>query len=147
MCVTGRINRTTTWVPLEKTQSVRRVQGPLQRRFGLATVHVDVAGKRTRAEFRDREVAEADRLVAELTALSRSARLRRHEAPPAAAKDDAPSGWYPDPAGRHELRYWHEGRWTEHVADGGRRSADAPMPTPAVAKRIGKWSMERMPVV
>jgi len=78
MCVTGRINRTTTWVRLDKTQSVRRVQGPLQRPLGLATVHVDVAGRRTRAEFRDRTVEEADRLVAELTAGSRSARRRRY---------------------------------------------------------------------
>ena len=69
MCVTGRINRTTTWVPLEKTQSIRRVQGPLQRPFGLATVHVDVAGRRTRGEFRDRSVEEADQLVAALTEL------------------------------------------------------------------------------
>ena len=74
--MTGRLNRATTWVPLEKSQSIRRVQGPLQRPLGLATVHVDVAGKRARAEFRDREVEEADQLVAELTALSRSARLR-----------------------------------------------------------------------
>ena len=35
-----------------------------------------------------------------------------------------------DDAGRHEQRYWHEGRWTEHVANGGRRSADAPTPSP-----------------
>jgi len=74
VCVTGRLNRTTTWVSLEKTQSVRRVQGPLQRPLGLATVHVDVAGRRTRGEFRDRSVEEADRLVEELTACSRSAR-------------------------------------------------------------------------
>ena len=77
LCVTGRINRTTTWVPLEKTQSVRRTQGPLQRHFGLATVHVDVAGKRTHGQFRDRDVAEADRLVESLSAAGRSARLRR----------------------------------------------------------------------
>ncbi|HVM64820.1 MAG TPA: PH domain-containing protein, partial [Acidimicrobiales bacterium] len=74
VCVTGRLNRTTTWVPLAKTQSIRRVQGPLQRPLGLATVHVDVAGRRTRGEFRDRTVAEADALVAELTAASRVAR-------------------------------------------------------------------------
>jgi putative membrane protein len=86
MCVTGRLNRTTTWVPFEKTQSVRRIQGPLQRPLGLATVHVDVAGKRARAEFRDREEAEADRLVEELTTLSRAARLRR----PARAGDVGP---------------------------------------------------------
>ena len=75
MCVTGRINRTTTWVPLGKTQSVRRTQGPLQRRLGLATVHIDVAGRRSHGQFRDRDVAEADRLVGELSAAGRSARL------------------------------------------------------------------------
>lgn len=130
VCVTGRLNRATTWVPLEKSQSVRRVQGPLQRPLGLATVHVDVAGKRARAEFCDREVGEADALVAELTELSRAARLRTARVVPAAPADRAPSGWYPDPAARHEQRYWHEGRWTEHVANGGRRTTDAPtMPT------------------
>ncbi len=129
MCVTGRINRATTWVPLEKSQSIRRVQGPLQRPLGLATVHVDVAGKRRRAEFRDREVEEADRLVEELSTLSRSARLH-HRAAPAAdgAVGAPPSGWYADPSGRHEQRYWHDGRWTEQVADGGRRRTEAATP-------------------
>jgi uncharacterized membrane protein YdbT with pleckstrin-like domain len=106
------------------------VQGPLQRPLGLATVHVDVAGKRARAEFRDRTVGEADQLVAELTALSRSARSRDRTVAPEPSAGGAPSGWYPDPAGRHEQRYWHEGRWTEHVANGGRRSADAPTSSP-----------------
>ena len=135
MCVTGRINRATTWVPFEKTQSIRRVQGPAQRPLGLATVHVDVAGKRTRAEFRDRAVEEADRLMNELTELSRRARQRRRPAPAAvrgASADGPPSGWYPDPSGRHEQRYWHDGRWTEQVSNGGRRSAEAvpTQPTP-----------------
>ena len=131
VCVTGRINRTTTWVPLEKTQSVRRVQGPWQRPLGLATVHVDVAGRRTRAEFRDREVGEADRLVGELVELSRAARRRQSTTVPRDPDGAAvPSGWYPDPSGRHERRYWHDGRWTEHVGDGGRRSADAVRPMP-----------------
>ncbi len=159
MCVTGRLNRTTTWVPFEKTQSIRRVQGPLQRPLRLATVHVDVAGKRTRAEFRDREEADAERLVEDLTALSRAARLRRPAGPaaigapaPAGAGEGPaaaglagdglaagaaaasaaapPSGWYPDPSGRHEQRYWHDGRWTEQVGDGGRRSVDALTPMP-----------------
>jgi putative membrane protein len=128
MCVTGRINKATTWVPFEKTQSIRRVQGPAQRPLGLATVHVDVAGRRTRAEFRDRAVEEADRLVDELTGLSRRARQRRQPAPAAvrgSSADGPPSGWYPDPSGRHEQRYWHDGRWTEQVSDGGRRSAEA----------------------
>ena len=82
VCVTGRVRKVTVWIPLEKSQSIRRVQGPVQRRLGLATVHVDAAGKDTRAEFRDRTVAEADTLVAELSRLSRAAR-----AAPGAAAD------------------------------------------------------------
>ncbi len=36
------------------------------------------------------------------------------------------ANWYPDPSGRHELRYWDGERWTEHVSDHGRQSTDAP---------------------
>jgi putative membrane protein len=133
VCVTGRLNRTTAWVPLEKTQSIRRVQGPVQRRFGLATVHVDVAGRRTRAEFRDRTVAEADQLVEELSALSRAARLR-HQArsgpvpittgSPTSTAAAPPSGWFADPSGRHQWSYWDGVRWSGHVGDDGTTTFD-----------------------
>jgi putative membrane protein len=76
MAVTGRLRKVTTWLPLEKAQSVRLVEGPVQRRLGLATVHVDAAGRDVRAEFRDRPGDEARRLVDELAMLSRSARQR-----------------------------------------------------------------------
>ena len=74
VAVVGRLRRETTWVPLAKAQSVRLVQGPLQRRLGLATVHLDAAGRRVRAEFRERRQEEARSLVDQLAALSRSAR-------------------------------------------------------------------------
>jgi hypothetical protein len=32
--------------------------------------------------------------------------------------------WYPDPAGRHEFRYWDGASWTQNVADGGAQSVD-----------------------
>jgi hypothetical protein len=128
VCVTGRIRKVTAWVPLEKSQSIRRVQGPVQRRLGLATVHVDAAGKDTRAEFRDRSVAEADQLVEELSELSRAARRLRAKPPVERAPDVGaaiPSGWYPDPSGRHQQRYWRAEGWTEHVSDGGAPGIDA----------------------
>src|SRR3954451_5747052 len=38
----------------------------------------------------------------------------------------APANWYPDPIGRHELRYYDGTTWTEHVSDHGRQSVDPP---------------------
>lgn len=70
----GRIRRVTAWVPLEKAQSLRRVQGPIQRRLRLASVHLDTAGRSVHATLRDRDVAEVDRVLADLVRLARAAR-------------------------------------------------------------------------
>jgi putative membrane protein len=72
----GRVRRKTTWVPLEKVQSFRWVQGPVQRRLGLASVLLDVAGRRVRADVEDRSEAEASDLLARLPGLARDARAR-----------------------------------------------------------------------
>ncbi len=37
-----------------------------------------------------------------------------------------PASWYPDPLGRHELRYWDGSQWTEHVSSHGRQAVDPP---------------------
>ncbi|HLN43090.1 MAG TPA: PH domain-containing protein [Acidimicrobiales bacterium] len=139
VAVTGRVQRVSCWVPLEKAQSVRRVQGPVQRALQLATVHVDVAGRRVGAKFRDRAVDEADRLVEELAVLSRGARRRvsvdagggaaaTPEASgglvPATSPPVAAPGWFADPAGRHQARYFDGKDWTEHVADDGVTTVD-----------------------
>lgn len=70
----GRLRRVTCWVPLEKVQSLRRVQGPVQRRLQLASVHVDTAGRGVHAMLRDRDAFEADAALAQLTELARTAR-------------------------------------------------------------------------
>jgi hypothetical protein len=36
----------------------------------------------------------------------------------------AAPAWLPDPAGRHDYRYWNGVVWTKNVADKGRRSTD-----------------------
>lgn len=35
------------------------------------------------------------------------------------------AGWYSDPTGRHQQRYWDGSRWTENVADNGQGSVDS----------------------
>jgi putative membrane protein len=72
--VNGRLRRTTAWVPLEKVQSIRRVQGPVQRQLRLASIHVDTAGRRVHAIFRDRDAVESAGLMESLATLCRAAR-------------------------------------------------------------------------
>src|SRR5947207_3037271 len=38
-----------------------------------------------------------------------------------------PAGWYPDPALRHQARFWDGSKWTERVADNGVEGSD-PVP-------------------
>jgi uncharacterized protein YxjI len=39
------------------------------------------------------------------------------------------AGWYADPLGRHELRYYDGAQWTEHVSSHGRTAVDPPVGT------------------
>jgi len=54
------------------------------------------------------------------------------EAAPAAepaptAEPAVPAGWYADPSGRFELRYWDGSAWTEHVSRAGQQFTDPPV--------------------
>ncbi len=69
----GLLTRVVVVVPYARIQSVRVVQGPLQRLLRLATVHVDIAAG-AGADARDRELHEAWAMAAELTARARAAR-------------------------------------------------------------------------
>jgi hypothetical protein len=40
------------------------------------------------------------------------------------------AGWFPDPFGRHEHRWWDGLQWTEHVGSAGRQTVDAPVVAP-----------------
>jgi putative membrane protein len=71
---TGRFGRVTSWVPLTKVQSLRMVQGPVQRKMNLATIYLDTAGRSVHAAIRDRDAGEAATQLVELTALCRTAR-------------------------------------------------------------------------
>jgi uncharacterized protein YxjI len=54
--------------------------------------------------------------------------------------DAHPANWYPDPAGRHELRYYDGSQWTDHVSSGGRQGVDplAPAAAPVSATSTDK---------
>ncbi|MHB8394540.1 MAG: PH domain-containing protein [Candidatus Dormibacteria bacterium] len=71
---TGRLRRVTTWVALNKVQSVRWSQGPVQRRLRLATIHLDVAGRRVGVSLRDRDSLEAHQMGEAFTDLCMAAR-------------------------------------------------------------------------
>lgn len=45
--------------------------------------------------------------------------------PPQATGGSTPAGWYVDPSGRHEFRYWDGASWTYDVSNQGVRLQDA----------------------
>ena len=70
----GRLTRVTDVVLHEKVQSVRLRQGPLQRRLGLASVHLDTTPGPVSASAPHRGAGEARRLVDAEIELARAAR-------------------------------------------------------------------------
>jgi hypothetical protein len=44
-----------------------------------------------------------------------------------AVESAVPAGWYADPSGRFELRYWDGTAWTEHVSRAGQQFTDPPV--------------------
>lgn len=50
----------------------------------------------------------------------------------------AQPGWYPDPAGRHEHRYYDGASWTDHVGSHGRQSIDPLPDTPSPVPQVGR---------
>lgn len=71
----GVLTTTTDVAPLGKVQSLRVTQGPYQRRLGLATLHVDTAGRRLPgAVAAHRAATEAADLLDELAGRARAAR-------------------------------------------------------------------------
>ena len=57
-------------------------------------------------------------------------------------------GWLPDPAGRHEYRYFDGKVWTDNVADRGVASSDAweppVIPTREGFRQFSKWADKQL---
>lgn len=52
------------------------------------------------------------------------------------------AGWYRDPSGRFELRYWDGRTWSEHVASRGTQYVDPPRPTSAPVAAVATAPLE-----
>lgn len=61
-------------------------------------------------------------VVAILTATSR--RRSGAGAAPASVQSGAPAGWFADPSGRNEQRYWDGHGWTDAVVSNGQPGTD-----------------------
>jgi putative membrane protein len=112
----GRLTRRIVVAPYARIQSVRVVQGPLQRRLRLATVYADTAGGLP-SVARDRDVAEAWALAAELT--TRAGRARAAGAFPAAPPTPPGSPAPQSQPTQHDLPTQHGPPAQQGAAAGG----------------------------
>ncbi|MGC4937567.1 PH domain-containing protein [Kribbella sp. DT2] len=87
----GWISRKTSVVLHHKTQSVRVVQGPLQRRLRVANVHVDTPQGPTDAVALHRDVADAAHLLDAQTTRAREARRTTSAPAPVQTQPNEPS--------------------------------------------------------
>ncbi|MGO8876178.1 MAG: hypothetical protein ACLQNG_10505 [Acidimicrobiales bacterium] len=55
-------------------------------------------------------------------------------------------GWYPDPTGRHEERYWDGRHWSHRVSDNSVRSDDPLHPTPDAGDPVAAEAPRQPPV-
>ncbi len=86
VATSGRVRLVTDWVPLSKVQSIRQVEGPLQRALRLSSVHLDTAGRNVHAVARDRDHDEVAHLLRELPDRCRQARQRESRVPAGASR-------------------------------------------------------------
>ena len=104
----GLLTRELTMVPYARLQSVRVVQGPLQRLLRLATVYGDTAGGRS-GVAQDRDVAEAWWIADQLSTRARQARAATpsppHPSPPHSASPHSvpPHPIPPHPTSPHSV--------------------------------------------
>ena len=92
----GLLTREMTLVPYARLQSVRVVQGPVQRRLRLASVYADTAGGRS-GVAEDRDITEAWWLAEQLSIRARQARAATPPAPSAAIAAATPTAAGPSP--------------------------------------------------
>lgn len=68
------------------------------------------------------EHKEAAAFLAALTPLTTGQPVAQPVVQPVASGQ--PAGWYPDPLGRHQLRWWGGVSWMDAVMDGGVQASD-----------------------
>ena len=51
---------------------------------------------------------------------------------------NTPAGWYADPLGRHERRYWDGAAWTEHIVDATTQGTDPVSGPPAPTEQAAQ---------
>lgn len=82
---------------------------------------LDVAGERHALTFKGEGHADTAREWMEtLDALAGRTPATSTPPPP----PSSPAAWAPDPAGKHELRWWDGSAWTEHISDHGQPGTD-----------------------
>ncbi len=79
------------------------------------------------AQVTEPEPAAAEPAPYIATATAEPAAAPEPVSEPAPVESTVPAGWYADPSGRYELRYWDGTAWTEHVSRAGQQFTDPPV--------------------
>ncbi len=116
------------FVPAGAADVEAETPAPIEEPAGWASAPEDQATESdsTTEEFDDTSIADLAAQVSEPEPDATEPDATEPDAAPA-AESAVPAGWYADPSGRFELRYWDGSAWTEHVSRAGQQFTDPPV--------------------
>lgn len=103
------------------------VAEPVAAATSAATTAAESAAESAAATASSYGTRGADTVTAGAGAAATQAAQAAPATPPVQQVPTTPAGWYPDPSGRYELRYWDGSAWTEHVSRQGQQFTDPPV--------------------
>lgn len=120
------------------TGTAKPYDGPESRKWRKRWEKIEIAKSGAQRETERRQAqGQADALASALFAAAADFRsqqdpppvrdestIRTIEAQATPAPPPPPPAWMTDPTGRHEVRYWDGGQWTQHVSDNGVQATD-----------------------
>jgi Protein of unknown function (DUF2510) len=109
-------------MPIGMIAEGRGVNMPIERRTKQPAKLPSFYGGRDQLETKPEETATPEPVYTSVAATTAPTPIVQQIAQAAQA------GWYGDPLGRYEQRYWDGGTWTQHVATAGAVGVDTPPP-------------------
>jgi hypothetical protein len=118
---------TSTWASGSSAADVQPAASTMPESIAYGTAAAGATSEAGQATSSEASQATSSEPASSQSATSQSTGADVGQTTAATSAATAPAGWYADPSGRYELRYWDGTQWTEHVSRAGQQYTDPPV--------------------